>query len=283
MKFSQFPSPGGSLRNTLGSELKRSGVFQKDGRINNSRGGFIGQKKGRGISVNQGTGFAGQNPPVLSPNETNQKKSLGGGGTMGKGPFSNLGSGMGGMKMYQPKQLILEPAQQGIAGNGIATISPDNSFNLVANLPPPHTLMGYGSHTYAAYLVDSKSKNGFLAGVLRPVGNGVYQAQFQSQVPLVHYNRVIISMENPMQLGHSPAGPIILKVKESMGAVAFLAPIKSVGGGIWRRVSGLFKRKTVEPEVPIGEGIPEVTPIPQGVIPPPVSQEVQPPVPPLKR
>lgn len=223
-------APGGSIRNNLGSELKKRGFFQKDGQINNSRGGFFGAKPQR------------QQPTMPQ-----------GGGNMGAGPFSFLGNGGGpggpGVQgIPQARQFILEATQAGINANGIATITPDNVFSCIANLPSPNTLSGQGVGTYAAYLVDNKGQTGFLAGVLRPVGNGVYQAQFRSQVPLAHYSRVIISVENVQQLGHVPRGPIILQVKQPMGPVRFLTPIKNAGGSVWKRLSGLVQRK---PKVPV--------------------------------
>ncbi|AGA70536.1 hypothetical protein Desdi_3135 [Desulfitobacterium dichloroeliminans LMG P-21439] len=216
-------TPGGSIRNNLGSELKKRGFFQKDGQINNSRGGFFGAKPHK------------QGIPQ-------------GGGAMGVGPFSFLGGGgEPGAPGMQPRQLFLEAAQQGINANGIASISNDNVFSCIANLPSPSTLIGGGPGTYAAYLVDSKGQTGFLAGILRPVGNGVYQAQFRSQVPLAHYSRVVISVESPQQLGHVPQGPIILQVKQSPGPIRFLTPIKKAGGSVWGKVSGLIQRRFASP------------------------------------
>ena len=104
---------------------------------------------------------------------------------------------------------------------------------------------------YAAYLVDDKGKTGFLAGVLRPVGNGVYRSLFQSQVPLHHYSRVVVSVENPAQLGQAPNGPIILKVKEPMGMMTFLSPMKTTATSIWGKISGLIsgsKKPAISPE-----------------------------------
>lgn len=210
---------GGSIRNTLGSGLKSRGVFQKDGRINNSRGGLFS----------------------------------GGGGKMGSGPFSFLGSG-GGPGVPQPRQFILESAQAGMASNGIATISLDNVFTCIANLPAPNTLIGQGFGTYAVYLVDNKGQTGFLAGILRSVGNGVYQTQFRSQVPLTHYSRVLITVENPQNLGHVPQGPIVLQVKQPSGPSRFLTPVKNAGGSVWKKISGLIQRKaggSAEPTIPI--------------------------------
>lgn len=228
----QFPMngsgmlPGGTIRNNLGSELKKRGIFQKDGQINNLRGGFFGAKP---------------NKQVAQPE---------GGGSMGVGPFSFLGGGGPGPSgMQQPRQFILDAAQEGMNANGIASISPDNVFSCIANLPSPSTLVGRGVGTYAAYLVDGKGQTGFLAGVLRPVGNGVYQAQFRSQVPLNHYSRVIITVENPQQMGHVPQGPIVLQVKQPAGPIRFLAPIKKAGGSVWGKISGLMQRRSVAPGV----------------------------------
>ncbi|WP_434511272.1 hypothetical protein [Desulfitobacterium sp. AusDCA] len=211
------PSPGGSIRNNLGAGLKSRGVFQKDGQINNLRGGFIGPKQG---------------------------------GAMGGGPFSFLGQGGEGQAINQPRQLILEPAQAGLAANGIATISPDNVFTCIANLPAPNTLFEQGYNTYAAYLVDQGGKTGFLAGVLRPVGNGVYQTQFRSQVPLSHYSRVLITVENPQRLGHVPNGPIILQVKPPSGPSRFLNPVKKAGGSVWNKITGFIRGRGKAPMVP---------------------------------
>ncbi|KGP74972.1 hypothetical protein JT05_13235, partial [Desulfosporosinus sp. Tol-M] len=152
----------------------------------------------------------------------------------------------------QARQLILQAAQQGIIGNGVATISPDNSFLLIANLPAPQTFLGQGqTGMYASYLVDDKGKTGFLAGVLRSVGNGVYRAHFHSQVPLHHYSRVVVSVENPAQLGQAPNGPIILKVKEPMGMMTFLTPMKNTATTVWGKISGLIngrKKPAINPE-----------------------------------
>ncbi|MHB8127113.1 MAG: hypothetical protein ACYDEJ_16060 [Desulfitobacteriaceae bacterium] len=265
-------TPGGSIRNNLGAGLKQSGFFQKDGQINNLRGGFIGPKQPQPSTLQ---GMSGELDPRLNPGygnfqtgmptqagqavAPNYGRTLGsgfgggmsgrlGGGGSGKGPFSFLGSGASAGNPNLPRQLILQASQEGIVGNGVATISPDNFFFLVANLPSPHTFLnqGQGSATYASYLVDNKGQTGFLAGVLRPIGNGVYQTQFRSSVPLSHYNRVVVSVENPQYLGQTPNGPIILKVKEPMGAVAFLSPMKNAGGSLWKKVSGLFRGKSKE-------------------------------------
>jgi hypothetical protein len=227
-----FQTPGGSIRNNLGSGLKQSGFFQKDGHINNLRGGFIGQKYAQPFIPDHSNFQAGMPTP---------------GGQAVPHSYGNPNP---------PRQLILQAAQEGFAGNGIATIAPDNSFFLVANLPLPQTFLNQGTAAYASYLVDNKGQTGFLAGILRPIGNGVYQTQFRSSVPLSHYNKVVVSVENPQYLGQAPNGPIILKVKEPMGAAAFLKPVKNVGGSIWEKVSGLFRGKS---KVPVPPVLPEST------------------------
>lgn len=323
MKFSQPPGmpPGlgpspGSIRNTLGSGLKNSGFFQKDGHIQNMRGGFIGPKQawpqpGGGIppqsygqmpnqisnqgdprfnpqynpqynnpypsNINQPNANMMQNPNMMPnagtipnaniPNSGMQSMDMqSGGGKMGKGPFSFLGGNGPAGGFPQARQLVLQAAAEGIIGNGVATISPDNSFLMIANLPPPHTFQAGGlqggsrfSPVYATYLVDKKGKSGFLAGVLSPVGNGVYRAQFRSQVPLNPYERVIVSVENPQRLGQAPAGPIILKVKEPAGPAAFFIPFKNAAGSVWGKIAGLTKRGVKAPiptpEAAIPDGI----------------------------
>ncbi|MGI6120636.1 MAG: hypothetical protein ACOYIB_08780 [Desulfosporosinus sp.] len=246
-QLSQGYSPG-TIRNTLGSGLKASGFFQKDGQIHNSRGGFFGPKKlpPQGIIYQtppfvQGTGSipqlqSGYNPGVMH-NQGGFHQSMG----------FNQNQGY-----YQPRQLILQAAQQGIVGNGVATISPDNRFLLVANLPEPQIFLGPGqTGMYAAYLVDDKGKTGFLAGFLRPVGNGAYRAYFQSQVPLHHYSRVIVSVENPAQCGQAPYGPIVLKVKEPLGMMVFLTPMKNTVTTIWGKISGFInsrRKPAISPE-----------------------------------
>ncbi len=253
-------TPGGSIRNNLGAGLKQSGFFQKDGHINNMRGGFIGQKQSSPLQ-----GMPGQVDPSFNLGYGNPQGGMPGYGNPQGGMPTQAGQAvppmsgqMGGVNPNQPRQLILQAAQEGIVGNGIATISPDNFFFLVANLPLPHTFLnqGQGSATYASYLVDNKGQTGFLAGVLRPIGNGVYQTQFRSSVPLAHYNRVIVSVENPQYLGQTPNGPIILKVKEPMGAATFLNPMKNVGGSLWKKVSGVFRGKS---KVPIPTAVPDST------------------------
>jgi len=258
-QLGQGYSPG-TIRNTLGSGLKASGFFQKDGQIHNSRGGFIGAKQPppQGIPYQtpppaQGTGFPQQQSGY------NQGLMY----TQGQG-YNQGGYNQGmGYNQAQARQLILEAAQQGIIGNGVATISPNNSFLLIANLPAPQTFLGQGqTGMYAAYLVDDKGKTGFLVGVLRSVGNGVYRAHFQSQVPLHHYSRVVVSVENPAQLGQAPNGPIILKVKEPMGMMTFLTPMKNTATTVWGKISGLInsrKKPAISPETaPIS---PEAAPI----------------------
>ena len=245
-------SPG-SIRDTLGSGLKASGFFQKDGQIQNSRGGFIGAK---------------QPPPSGIPWQTPQSmQGMGqslppqGGGYYQSGYQGGYGQVQGynqaqfqatNPAMSQTRQFILQASQEGIYGNGVATISPDNSFLLIANLPVPQTFLGQGqSGVYAAYLVDDKGRTGFLVGVLRPVGNGVYRAQFQSQVPLHYYSRVVVSVENPAQVGQAPNGPIILKVKEPMGMMTFLTPMKNTATTVWGKISGLIsgrKKPAISPE-----------------------------------
>lgn len=239
-------TPGGSLRDTLGAGFKSKGIFQKDGKLNNSRGGFIGPKQG--------------------------------GGGMGTGPFSFLGQGGSGQAVNMPRQLILEPSQPGIAANGIATITPDNMFTCIANLPSPNTLSSQGYGTYAAYLVDERGTTGFLAGILRPVGSGVYQTQFRSQVPLLHYNRVLITLENPQQLGQVPNGPIVLQVKQPTGPSRFLGPVKKAGGSVWQRISGFMRGRGKVPNVPIEpSGLDQALPSPEIPQPPDI------PIPPLQQ
>lgn len=253
-QLGQGYSPG-AIRNTLGSGLKASGFFQKDGQIQNSRGGFIGAKQPppQGIPYQtplpaQGTGFpqqqSGYNQGLMY---TQGQRYNQGGYNQGMGYNQSQGYYQG-----QARQLILQAAQQGIIGNGVATISADNSFLLVANLPAPQTFLGQGqTGMYASYLVDDKGKTGFLVGVLRSVGNGVYRAHFQSPVPLHHYSRVVVSVENPAQLGQSPNGPIILKVKEPMGIMTFLTPMKNTATTVWGKISGLInsrKKPAISPE-----------------------------------
>lgn len=256
-QLSQGYSPG-AIRNTLGSGLKASGFFQKDGQIQNSRGGFIGAKQPplQGIPYQtpppaQGTGFipqqqSGYNQGLMYTQGQGYNQ---GGYNQGMGYNQNQGYHQA---QPQARQLILEAAQQGIIGNGVATISPDNSFLLIANLPAPQTFLAQGqTGVYASYLVDDKGKTGFLVGVLRSVGNGVYRAHFQSQVPLHHYSRVVVSVENPARLGQAPYGPIILKVKEPMGMMTFLSPMKNTATTIWGKISGLInsrKKPEISPE-----------------------------------
>ena len=243
-------SPG-TIRNTLGSGLKASGFFQKDGRIQNMRGGFIGAKQPYTYQVPPpapGTGFI--------PQQSGYNQGI---YTQGQGYYQ------GGYYQPQVRQLILEPAQQGIIGNGMATISAESSFLLIANLPVPQTFLAQGQMgMYACYLVDNKGKTGFLAGVLKSVGNGVYRTSFQSPVPLHNYGRVVVSVENPAQLGHAPNGPIILKVKEPMGMMTFLTPMKNTATTAWGKISGLFKSKknpAISPgAAPIAPGAASINP-----------------------
>lgn len=221
-------SPG-TIRDTLGSRLKASGIFQKDGQLQNMRGGFIGPKQTPFSGPVQGNPWQApslsQNMGALSQPMGGNNPNMGYSQNMGfnPNPGYNQPQLQGTNQVMKPRQLILQPAQEGIAANGVATISPDNSFLLVANLPPPQTFLGQGQvGQYAAYLVDNKGKMGFLAGVLRPVGNGVYRTHFQSPVPLYPYSRTIVSLEGIGQLGQAPNGPIILKVKEPRGPMAFL-------------------------------------------------------------
>jgi len=261
-------SPG-AIRDTLGSGLKASGFFQKDGQIKNSRGGFIGAKQPppQGIPYQtsppaQGTGFipqqqSGYNQGLMYTQGQGYNQ---GGYNRGMGYNQNQG-----YYQAQARQLILEAAQPGIIGNGVATISPDNIFLLIANLPPPQTFLGQGqTGMYASYLVDDKGKTGFLVGVLRSVGNGVYRAHFQSQVPLHHYSRVVVSVENPALLGQAPNGPIILKVKEPMGMMTFLTPMKNTATTVWGKISGLIngrKKPAIGPEAaPIGPEAVQINP-----------------------
>ena len=252
-------SPG-TIRNTLGSGLKASGFFQKDGHIQNSRGGFLGVKQPppQGIPYqapppSQGTGYI---PQQQSGYNQGSMYTQGQGQNQG-GYNQNMGYNQNqnqNQPQVQARQLILQAAQEGIAGNGMATISPDNSFLLIANLPAPQTFLGQGQiGMYAVYLVDDKGKTGFLVGGLRSVGNGVYRAHFQSQVPLHNYSRVVVSVENPTQLGQSPYGPIILKVKEPNGVMTFLTPMKNTATTVWGKISGLInsrKKPAISPEDP---------------------------------
>ena len=260
-QLGQGYSPG-TIRNTLGSGLKASGFFQKDGQIQNSRGGFIGAKQPppQGMPYQtpppaQGTGFIPQQQSGYNQSLMNTQGQGYNQGGYNQGMRYNQGMGYNQNQSYSQapaRQLILEAAQQGIIGNGVATISPDNSFLLIANLPPPQTFLGQGqTGAYACYLVDDKGQTGFLVGGLRSVGNGVYRAHFQSQVPLHHYSRVVVSVENPAQLGQAPNGPIILKVKEPMGMMTFLTPMKNTATTIWGKISGLINRKkpAISPEV----------------------------------
>lgn len=152
---------------------------------------------------------------------------------------------MFGQPMDQTRQLILESAA-GIAGNGIATIGADNSFSLIAHLPQPSVLSSVPS-VYAAYLVDAKGSNGFCAGTLSSAGSGMYQLRFRSQVPLVHYDKVIISLENPQAVMHYPQGPVLLQVKPGflagmgIGGLAFLEPLKKVGGTVFGKAAGFVR------------------------------------------
>jgi hypothetical protein len=155
----------------------------------------------------------------------------------GLGIFSQGMGGMPGESMMgmTPRQLNLV-ASEGFSGNGMATIGSDNNFSVIAHLPSVHTFSPYAPAVYAAYLVDGKGKNGFYAGTLRPAGNGMYQANFRSPVPLVHYDKVVISLESPQSIMQSPQGPIVMKVKE--GFFPGLGPVKKAGSNMWGKVRG---------------------------------------------
>jgi hypothetical protein len=273
----------GSIRNTLGSGLKASGIFQKDGQIQNLRGGFIGAKQPLSAGIPWQSPQPGLNNILQQGGGYYNQGGYGQGMGYNQGQFQGVNPGLN-----QVRQLILQAAQEGINGNGAATISADNSFLLIANLPVPQTFLGQGqTGMYAAYLVDDKGQTGFLAGVLQPVGNGVYRVHFQSPVPLHHYSRVVVSVENPAQLGQAPNGPIILKVKEPMGMMSFLNPMRKTATTVWGKITGLIngrKQPAIGPEtVPITPEFPE--PLnPMGVAPetmvpsiPPVSSAMSPP------
>ena len=258
-------SPG-AIRNTLGSGLKASGFFQKDGQIH-TRGGFIGAKQPPPQGIPYQTAPPAQGTGFIPPQQNGYNQGL----IYTQGQGYNQGGyqqGMGyhqnqGYYQAQTRQLILEAAQQGIIGNGVATISSDNTFLLIANLPAPQTFLAQGqTGMYASYLVDDKGKTGFLVGVLRSVGNGVYRAHFQSPVPLHHYSRVVVSVENPAQLSQAPNGPIILKVKEPLGVMTFLTPMKNTATTVWGKISGLVKSRkkptAIQEAAPMG---PEAAPI----------------------
>jgi hypothetical protein len=171
------------------------------------------------------------------------------------GLFSKGSGGLGGPGPMGPRQLALVPAE-GVSGNGMATIGLDNTFSLLAHLPPPHNMSPYAPAVYAAYLVDSKGKNGFYAGTLRPAGNGMYQVNFRSPVPLVHFNKVVVSLESPQGIGQAPQGPIVMKVKE--GLLDSLGPVRKIGGDMWGKVKGSVgsrfggKAEEIPEEVPGG-------------------------------
>ena len=132
-------------------------------------------------------------------------------------------------------------ASEGISGNGMATIGLDNTFSILAHLPPPHTLNPYAPAVYAAYLVDKKGQNGFYAGTLRAVGNGMYQAYFRSPVPLIHYDKVVVSLESPQGITQVPRGPIVLKVKPGM--LDSFGPVRKMGSDMWGRVKGFVGKR----------------------------------------
>ncbi|MDP4159904.1 MAG: hypothetical protein Q8911_09125 [Bacillota bacterium] len=265
----------GSIRNTLGSGLKASGFFQKDGKVQNLRGGFIGPKQ----PPTQGPLWQ---PPLSAQGRGYTQEQGYDQGMVNKKGYYQGGYGQGQVyNQVQTRQLILQPAQEGINGNGAATISPDNIFLLIANLPAPQTFLRQGQPgVYAAYLVDDKGTSGFLVGLLRSVGNGVYRAHFQSPVPLHHYSRVVVSVENPSMLGQAPFGPIILKVKEPIGMMTFLTPVKNAGSTVWGKISGLIsgrKKPQIGPEtVPMNQEFIQST-NPMGDM----SEMAAPPVPPV--
>lgn len=155
----------------------------------------------------------------------------------GLGLFSQgMGGGIPEEPGLMPSRQLNLVASEGFSGNGMATIGGDNTFSVIAHLPPTHTVSPYAPALYAAYLVDNKGKNGFYAGALKPAGNGMYQANFRSTVPLAHYDKVVISLENPQGIMQAPQGPIVMKVKE--GFFGGLGPVKKVGGDMWGRVKG---------------------------------------------
>lgn len=167
----------------------------------------------------------------------------------GLGLFSNVLGGQGGLggtsglggtpgESLGGRQLTLVAAE-GFSGNGMATIGGDNTFSLLAHLPPTSTMSPYSPAVYAAYLVDSRGQNGFYAGTLRPAGNGMFQTQFRSPVPLVHFDKVVVSMESPQRIAQAPQGPIVMMVK-SGGLLAGLAPVKKIGGNAWGKVKGFI-------------------------------------------
>ncbi|WP_407306708.1 hypothetical protein [Desulfosporosinus sp. SB140] len=286
-------SPG-TIRDTLGSGLKASGFFQKNGQINNSRGGFIGPKQAPFTGPVQGNPWqappTAQNMSAIPQQNGGNNQTMGYGSSMGYNQYPGYNQNPGYQNlpnqaygnfqpgMNQPRQLVLQAAQEGIMGNGVATISPDNSFLLIANLPPPQTFLAQGQvGQYAAYLVDDKGRTGFLAGVMRPVGNGVYRTHFQSQVPLHPYSRTVVSVESLSQLGQAPNGPIILKVKEPMGVMTFLTPMKNTASSVWGKISNLIsgrKKPAISPEsAPISpellQSLNQMNVSPETVVPPP--------------
>lgn len=161
----------------------------------------------------------------------------------------------GGRGPIGPQWFNLVPSQ-GFSGNGMATIGTDNSFSVIAHLPPAHTISPHAPAVYAAYLVDAKGKNGFYAGTLKPAGNGVYQANFRSPVPLTHFNKVVVSLENPQGISQAPQGPIVMKVKE--GLLDGFGPAKEKGSEVWGKVKGFFNDRFSRGEV-VQEDYPEQT------------------------
>lgn len=163
-----------------------------------------------------------------------------------------LSPGVGGPVGPQQFNLV---ASEGFTGNGMATIGTDNSFSVIAHLPPVHTVSPHAPAVYAAYLVDAKGKNGFYAGTLKPAGNGVYQANFRSPVPLAHYNKVVVSMENPQGISQAPQGPIVMKVKG--GLLEGFGPAKEKGSEMWGKVKGFFNERFGKGEAEVPEDYPE--------------------------
>ncbi|KUO63823.1 MAG: hypothetical protein APF84_14470 [Gracilibacter sp. BRH_c7a] len=172
---------------------------------------------------------------------------------------SGLLSGGGGMPL-ESRHLNLV-ASEGFSGNGMATIGIDNNFSVVAHLPPTHTMSPHAPAVYAAYLVDGKGKNGFYAGTLKPAGNGVYQASFRSPVPLAHYNKVVVSLENPQGISQAPQGPIVMKVKE--GLLDGIGPVKEKGSEVWGKVKGFFTDRFGGGQEEVPQDYPEQTYQPQ--------------------
>lgn len=154
----------------------------------------------------------------------------------GLGLFSQGMEGVSADPVAASSRQLSLVASEGYSGNGMATITNDNTFSVIAHLPPSHTVSPYAPAVYAAYLVDNRGKKGFYAGTLRPAGNGMYQANFKSPVPLVHFDKVVISLESPQSIMQSPQGPIVMKVKD--GFWSGMGPVKKAGSDMWGRVKG---------------------------------------------